>query len=91
MFRPLRGLLVAACLAAVAFAVHVKEFVTAACAVSAAALKGWVIEPALDLAAQPNAIAPPAARVYQMREYRDRQIRRETPRIESTWRMCPSA
>lgn len=88
MLKTLRSLAIMAVLALVASVDFVRD---TAVAVYTAAKRAavFVFDLGMTLVAtEPQPASTP--QFHQMREYRQRQERRERPVIESTWRMCPS-
>ena len=88
MLKTLRSLAVMAVLALVASVDFVRD--TAIAAYTAAKRTvAFVFDLGMSLVAtEPQPASTP--QFHQMREYRQRQERRDRPVIESTWRMCPS-
>lgn len=88
MFRTLRSLAVMAVLALVAAVDFVRDTAVATYA-AAKRTVFFVFDLGMSLVAtEPQPASTP--QFHQMREYRQRQDRRERPVITSSWRMCPS-
>lgn len=88
MLKTLRSLAVMAVLALVASVDFVRDTAVAAYTAAKRAV-AFVLDLGLSLVAtEPQPASTP--QFHQMREYRQRQERRDRPVIESTWRMCPS-